>query len=114
MKMSMAGWLVAAALSIGHPIDHAHAAVEANRASAEDLIAIKGIGPATSQRIIEARSSQPFSHWNDFIDRVRGIGPTRAARLSEQGLRVNGQSFEADSPALYQPPRAQPPWVPVR
>jgi hypothetical protein len=40
---------------------HAMAAVEANRAPVEDLVAIKGIGPATSRKIVEARQQRPFS-----------------------------------------------------
>ncbi len=114
MKKTMAQWAATIALCATLGLGHANAAVEANRASPEDLMAIKGIGPTTSQRIMEARSRQPFAHWNDFIERVRGIGPTRAARLSEQGLRVNGQPFAAEANGLYQRPNPQPLWVPMR
>lgn len=72
----------------------AWSAIEANQAPPQDLVAIKGIGPATSQRIIEARREQPFNDWDDFIRRVRGIGPATAARLSAHGLTVNGQRFQ--------------------
>lgn len=114
MKKSMVRWVVATSMSATLLLGHVYAAVEANRASPEDLMAIKGIGPATSQRIVEARDHQAFTHWNDFIQRVRGIGPTRAARLSEQGLRVNGQPFENETTGLYRPPSPQPLWVPIR
>lgn len=87
---------------------HAMAAVEANRAPVEDLVAIKGIGPATSRKIVEARQERPFSDWPDFIQRVRGVGPATAARMSANGLTVNGRFLEsspgpsADMP-LWQP-----------
>lgn len=67
------------------------AAVDANLAPPEDLVAIKGIGPGTSQKILSAR---PFRDWNDLIHRVPGIGPTTAGKLSAQGLTVNGRAYE--------------------
>lgn len=76
----------------------AQAAVDANHASPHDLMAIKGIGPATSQRIVEARQQRPFADWNDFIDRVKGIGPKRAHTLSANGLTINGQFMPASGP----------------
>lgn len=73
----------------------AMAAVDANTANAADLDSVKGIGPGTSNRIMEARKAAPFKDWNDFVDRVRGIGPGNAAKLSDNGLTVNGQTFKA-------------------
>ena len=81
-----------------------HAAVEANQAPAADLVAIKGIGPSTSQRILEARQQRPFQDWNDFIQRIRGVGPATAAKMSAHGLTVNGQRFEAPRDDLKGPP----------
>ena len=73
----------------------AAAAVDANTATAADLDSVKGIGPGTSGRIMEARKAGPFKDWSDFVDRVRGIGPGNAAKLSDNGLTVNGQAFKA-------------------
>lgn len=70
------------------------AAVDVNNASAADLDSVKGIGPGTSSRIMEARKTGPFKDWTDFVDRVRGIGPGNAAKLSDNGLTVNGQTFK--------------------
>ncbi|WP_180683662.1 ComEA family DNA-binding protein [Tepidicella baoligensis] len=85
----------------------AWSAVEANQAPPQDLVAIKGIGPATSQRIVEARREQPFRDWDDFIRRVRGIGPTTAGKLSANGLTVNGTRYpaaaEGSPEVLWQP-----------
>lgn len=72
-------------------------AADANQASAAELQAIKGIGPAMAGRIVQARETAPFQDWEDLIDRVRGIAPLLAARFSEEGLRVNQQAFPASS-----------------
>jgi len=90
------------------------AAVEANRASAQDLDAVKGIGPVMVERIVAARQQRPFTDWNDFSARVRGVGPATAARLSANGLSVNGQRLPAGAaaappaPVRWQPMLPQP------
>lgn len=75
--------------------------IELNRASVAELDGLKGIGPALSRRILEARDQGPFQDWNDFLGRVTGVGPRSAARLSAEGLTVNDQPFDAtpDKPA---------------
>lgn len=86
-------------------------AAEANRASASDLDAIKGIGPVMAERIVAARQERPFAHWGDFSNRVRGVGPATAARLSAHGLRVNGNALGQDpppTPVRWQPMVPQP------
>lgn len=75
----------------------AMAAVDVNSATAADLDSVKGIGPGTSQKILEARQQGQFKSWEDLINRVSGIGPARAVKLSEQGLRVGGNPFAAPS-----------------
>lgn len=77
----------------------AMAAVDVNTANAADLDSVKGIGPGTTSRIMEARKAGPFKDWTDFVDRVRGIGPGNAAKLSDNGLTVNGQTFKGVAPA---------------
>lgn len=71
----------------------AFAAVDVNKASAADLDSVKGIGPAMSAKIIEERKKGPFKDWNDLVSRVKGIGETSAANLSEAGLTVNGAAY---------------------
>jgi competence protein ComEA len=73
------------------------AMVDANHAPPHDLEAIKGIGPGTRDRILRARQAQPFRNWQDFIERVPGIGPARAQKLSAQGLTIQGQPYGAPS-----------------
>lgn len=102
----------------------AYAAVDVNQASEAELDGIKGIGPAMSARILQEREKAPFKDWADLIERVQGVGEGSAARLSAEGLRVNGRSFkkakapktprkqrEAQQPSAA--PSAQPPAVPA-
>lgn len=66
---------------------------DVNRLEAGRLQAVKGIGPKLSQRIVEERQRSPFRDWDDFIDRMPGVGERTAQKFSAQGLTVNGQSF---------------------
>ena len=75
------------------------AAVDVNKGSAAELDSIKGIGPTISTRIVDERKKGNFKDWPDFISRVSGIGETSAAKLSEAGLTVNGQSYKGAAPA---------------
>jgi competence protein ComEA len=78
----------------------AFAAVDVNVASVADLDSIKGIGPGTSSKIVEARKTAKFKDWGDLIARVPGIGDKRAIKLSGEGLTVNGAAFKtATKPA---------------
>lgn len=72
----------------------AWAAVDANKATSNELTTIKGIGTATADRIIDARKQASFKNWDDFILRVKGIAPTSAGKLSAAGLTINGQGFK--------------------
>ena len=73
----------------------AMAAVDVNKATDAELDSIKGIGPITSKLITAERKKGEFKSWQDFIDRVKGIGDDRAAKLSAEGLTVNGTAFKA-------------------
>lgn len=68
-------------------------AVDVNRATQAELEELKGVGPALSGRILEARKAGPFKDWTDMVDRVSGIGPGNAARLSQAGLTVGGSAY---------------------
>ena len=82
------------------------AAVDANKASDAELDALKGVGPAMSKRIIEARKQSEFKDWPDMMSRVKGLKEKAAAKLSAEGLTVNGQSFDGAGPAAK--PTAKP------
>lgn len=70
------------------------AAVDVNKATAAELDGIKGIGPGISGKIIDERKKGSFKDWQDFIDRVKGVGEGNAAKFSADGLTVNGASFK--------------------
>jgi competence protein ComEA len=72
----------------------AMAAVEVNKATDAQLDSVKGIGPSTSKLILDERKKGEFKTWQDLIERVKGIGETKAAKLSDEGLTVNGQSYK--------------------
>jgi len=69
-----------------------------------DLDGLRGLGPATTQRILQERDRQPFGDWREVMRRVPGIGPKKAAQLSEQGLRVQGQPYPAAAPRAQAAP----------
>jgi competence protein ComEA len=75
------------------------AATDANKGTAAELDAVKGIGPSISSKIIEERKKGDFKDWNDLISRVKGIGDKNAAKFSGQGLTVNGEAYKADAAA---------------
>ena len=49
----------------------------------------------SSKRIVDARKQREFKDWPDLMSRVKGVKEKAAARLSAEGLTVNGQSFQA-------------------
>ena len=87
--------LLLAVATLVASMSFAFAQVDVNKADASALDAVKGIGPAMSKTIIDARSKGgDFKDWADFQKRVKGVGDKRAAQLSKAGLQVNGQSKE--------------------
>ncbi len=69
------------------------AAVEVNRADAAALQSIKGIGRSVAHKIITERQNGAFTDWPDMVQRVKGIGPSTAIKLSQEGLTVNGLAY---------------------
>ncbi len=82
------------------------AAVDVNKGTAAELDGVKGIGPVMSAKILDERKKAPFKDWGDFIARVKGIGEKSAAKLSADGLTVNGAAF-AGAPAAAAPAPAK-------
>ena len=73
------------------------AAVDVNKATEAELDGVRGIGPSTTQLILNERKKAPFKDWDDLIARVKGIGEARATKLSSEGLTVSGAAFNATS-----------------
>ena len=88
----------------------AFAAVDVNKATAAELDGIKGIGPGISTKILDERKKGNFKDWNDFIERVKGIGETNAAKFSAEGVTVGGASYKGApaAPAAKAPEAAKP------
>jgi competence ComEA-like helix-hairpin-helix protein len=55
--------------------------IDVNRATALQLQALPGIGPALAGRIIDHRARRPFARTEDLLD-VSGIGPKTFVRIA--------------------------------
>lgn len=75
------------------------AAVDANKGTAAELDGLKGIGPAMSKRIIDARTTSQFKDWSDLMSRVKGVKAKTATKLSKEGLTINGEAFKGGAEA---------------
>ena len=70
----------------------AFAAVDANKATSAELTEVKGIGPATATRIIDARKQGPFKNWDDLIaGRPSSHRPTKAPPKPKPPPRIHPQ-----------------------
>ena len=91
-------------------VNFAFAAVDVNSADKAALDGIKSIGPKTADAIIGERTKNgKFKDWNDFIHRVKGVGPNNAKKMSGAGLTVNGEALAnapAAAPATKKPAKA--------
>jgi competence protein ComEA len=83
----------------------ANTLIDANTASEDQLQSIAGIGPATAQKIIQARQKKPFKDLRDFSERVPGVGPKRLQQYSDAGLVV--KRAPAINPAPSQPSKSK-------
>ena len=72
-------------------------ALDLNSATEAELDSIKGVGPGTSSKILQARQQARFTDWPDFMRRVKGIKQQKAAQLSRDGVTVNGAPYPAAS-----------------
>jgi len=75
------------------------ASVDANKATQAELESVKAIGPSIAQEILDERRNGTFKDWQELIDRIKGIGEHNAAKLSAEGLTVDGASYRGATPA---------------
>jgi competence ComEA-like helix-hairpin-helix protein len=54
--------------------------IDLNRATADELARLPGVGRALAARIVEAREAEPFGAVDD-LRRVRGVGPAKLDRM---------------------------------
>jgi len=71
------------------------AALDINQASEAELDGLRGIGPPFTRRLLAAREQRLFTDWQDLRARVKGVGLKLSQSLSDQGLTVNGEKFQA-------------------
>ncbi|MDQ0571544.1 competence protein ComEA [Variovorax paradoxus] len=90
------------------------AAVDVNKGTAADLDGIKGVGPAMSKRILDARKEGEFKDWPDLMQRVKGVKEKKAGKLSAEGLTVNGQAFGGQAAAPSAAAKADKTTKPVK
>ena len=105
--MSLLGLLLAAGLAgaaSGAESNGARAPLDLNRATAEELESLPGIGAAKAAAIIAARDAQGGFASPDDLESVRGIGPALMAKLRPL-VAVGGGKAPAPAPA----PKASPP-----
>ena len=86
-------WRIASGLCAMWLCASSHA-LEINQANAAELDSLRGMGPALSTKVLQAREQRPFESWRDVMKRVSGFGPAKAQQFSDQGLKVNGQALK--------------------
>jgi len=84
---------IAISIAFGLMAPLAWAQVDLNKATEIELDGLKGLGPTITRQVMDERQKAPFRDWPDVMQRVKGIGPKKAASLSEQGIRVQGQTY---------------------
>jgi competence protein ComEA len=70
-------------------------ALEVNTANEAELDGVRGLGPSSTERILKAREQGLFKDWADLMQRVKGIKPATAVKLSAAGLTVNQSPYTA-------------------
>jgi competence protein ComEA len=90
--------LFSLALPLVQAMAQTPATTELNLANQAELEQVPGLGPQLAERLLHARRAGLFISWADAQQRVKGLGPASAKRLSERGLRINGQAWAAATP----------------
>lgn len=98
VKRKLIKYVCSVALAFGALIPAVSYSVELNSATMDELQSLRGIGPKTAQTIIDERNRGGlFDSLTDLSERVKGIGPKKAAALQAAGLTITPDP-KADSP----------------
>ncbi len=65
-------------------VNQAAATISLNRATAEELQALPGVGPALSERIIRYRTEHGPFRTVDQLTEVQGVGQAKLARFKDR------------------------------
>ncbi|WP_051919384.1 ComEA family DNA-binding protein [Basilea psittacipulmonis] len=63
-------------------------AVDINAASMAELQTLKGVGPKLAETIYLERQKSSFKSEEDLLERVKGLGKVKLAKLLKQGLKI--------------------------
>lgn len=99
--------LVCVTAFAGLAVTPAWAATDVNKANQAELESVKGIGPGLAGKILKAREAGAFKDWSDMVDRVSGVGPGNATRLSQAGLTVAGAAYTPQAAGAQTKPAAK-------
>jgi competence protein ComEA len=78
------------------PVPAPPATLELNQASRAQLESLQGLGPQLVERLLAERARHgPYRDWAQLRRRLKGqgLGPRLLQRLSDQGLRIQGQPW---------------------
>jgi competence protein ComEA len=78
----MKAWLLALAILLAAPL--AHAALDLNTATKDQLVALSGIGPAKAQAILDYRAQHGGFMSLDEMKDVKGIGARRFEKIKAE------------------------------
>lgn len=95
MKKNLLVLLAILSISLGGFSVSAFAAVNLNTSTKSELEAVKGIGPAKAQAIIDYRAKTPFKSVDD-LDKVKGFGKKSVDKIRAD-VTVSGVITPADA-----------------
>lgn len=94
--------------AVGCALSLSALALEVNTANEAELDSVRGLGPSSTARVLKAREQGPFKDWADLMQRVKGIKPASATKLSAGGLTVNQQPYPASIATPAPSPASSP------
>lgn len=91
-------WIFVLMVLCGPVLAAERAFVDVNRASAQELATVPGMGPKLARALVESREREgPFAHAAELL-RVKGMGPVKGPRIARYLLfptRLEGDGWTA-------------------